>query len=58
MSFFVLSSASRTAVNDLSVDTSSSAPPRQPSRPVKPAAKKAFAYNMASAPDESEFTRF
>ncbi|WP_122455285.1 methyl-accepting chemotaxis protein [Pseudomonas viridiflava] len=58
MSFFVLSSASRTAVNDLSVDSSSSAPPRQPSRPVKPAAKKAFAYNMASAPDESEFTRF
>ena len=58
MSFFVLSSASRTAVNDLSVDSSSSAPPRQPSRPVKPAPKKAFAYNMASAPDESEFTRF
>ncbi|MBP0942207.1 methyl-accepting chemotaxis protein [Pseudomonas alliivorans] len=58
MSFFVLSPASRVAVNDISVDTSGSTPPRQPSRPVKTAPKKAFAYNMASAPDESEFTRF
>ncbi|MEE5072449.1 methyl-accepting chemotaxis protein [Pseudomonas alliivorans] len=58
MSFFVLSPASRVAVNDISVDTSGSTPPRQPSRPVKTTPKKAFAYNMASAPDESEFTRF
>ncbi|EPM91895.1 methyl-accepting chemotaxis protein, partial [Pseudomonas syringae pv. actinidiae ICMP 18804] len=26
--------------------------------PVQPPARKAFAHNMASAPDESEFTRF
>ncbi|RMM10871.1 hypothetical protein APX70_08044, partial [Pseudomonas syringae pv. maculicola] len=33
-------------------------PCRQPPRTVQPPARKAFAHSMASAPDESEFTRF
>ncbi|MFD1682025.1 HAMP domain-containing protein [Pseudomonas rhodesiae] len=57
MSFFVLDTTSRAATQS-SVDSAGSKPTRQPPRPAQPPARKAFAYNMASAPDESEFTRF
>ncbi|WP_411380330.1 methyl-accepting chemotaxis protein [Pseudomonas sp. MPB26] len=57
MSFFVLDSAPRAAVNS-SMENPGSKPNRQPPRPAPQPARKAFAYNMASAPDESEFTRF
>ncbi|MBN2991432.1 MCP four helix bundle domain-containing protein [Pseudomonas cedrina subsp. fulgida] len=58
MSFFVLDSTPRATVQSNTVDSSSNKPNRQPPRPVAQAPRKAFAYNMASAPDESEFTRF
>ncbi|MCD5995667.1 MCP four helix bundle domain-containing protein [Pseudomonas sp. CDFA 602] len=57
MSFFVLDASSRATVQSSAVDTGNK-PNRQPPRPTAPAPRKAFAYNMASAPDESEFTRF
>jgi methyl-accepting chemotaxis protein len=57
MSFFVLDAATK-ATPHSSTDTTGGKPTRQPPRPAQPAARKAFAYNMASAPDESEFTRF
>lgn len=58
MSFFVLDSTPRAAVQDNSVDSPGSKPNRQPPRPKPQAPRKAFAYSLASAPDESEFTRF
>jgi len=57
MSFFVLDASPRATVQSSAVDTGNK-PNRQPPRPAAPAPRKAFAYNMASAPDESEFTRF
>ncbi|MBA1428336.1 MULTISPECIES: methyl-accepting chemotaxis protein [Pseudomonas fluorescens group] len=58
MSFFVLDSTPKAAIQNSSVDSPGSKPSRQPPRPKSPAPRKAFAYNMASAPDESDFTRF
>lgn len=58
MSFFVLDSAPRGAVQSSGVDTPGSKPNRQAPRPKTPAQRKAFAYTMASAPDEADFTRF
>ena len=58
MSFFVLDSTPRAAVQDNSVDSPGSKPNRQLPRPKPQAPRKAFAYSLASAPDESEFTRF
>ncbi|KPZ14731.1 MULTISPECIES: methyl-accepting chemotaxis protein [Pseudomonas syringae group] len=57
MSFFTLDSSPRPTTSGSSIDHRSS-PSRQPPRPVQPPARKAFAHSMASAPDESEFTRF
>lgn len=58
MSFFVLDSAPKAAVQNSSVDSPGSKPNRQVPRPKPPAQRKAFAYTMASAPDEADFTRF
>ncbi|CRM86438.1 Ribose and galactose chemoreceptor protein [Pseudomonas sp. 22 E 5] len=58
MSFFVLDSAPKAVVQNSNPDSPGSKPSRQPPRPAPQAPRKAFAYNMASAPDESEFTRF
>nr|WP_314560054.1 methyl-accepting chemotaxis protein [uncultured Pseudomonas sp.] len=58
MSFFVLDSAPRAAVQTSGVDSPGSKPNRQAPRPNTPAQRKAFAYTMASAPDEADFTRF
>ncbi|AZF31641.1 Methyl-accepting chemotaxis sensor/transducer protein [Pseudomonas sp. R4-35-07] len=57
MSFFVLDSSPKAAVQGRGVD-SAGKPDRQPPRAEQQAPRKAFAYNVASAPDESEFTRF
>ncbi|AZF57860.1 methyl-accepting chemotaxis protein [Pseudomonas sp. R11-23-07] len=57
MSFFVLDSSPKAAVQGRGVD-STGKPDRQPPRAEQQAPRKAFAYNVASAPDESEFTRF
>ncbi|AZF15628.1 methyl-accepting chemotaxis protein [Pseudomonas sp. R3-18-08] len=57
MSFFVLDSSPKAAVQGRSAD-SAGKPDRQPPRAEQQAPRKAFAYNVASAPDESEFTRF
>lgn len=57
MSFFVLDSTPRAAAQNSQLDGPAK-PNRQAPRPLQPAPRKAFAYNMASAPDESEFTRF
>ncbi|SKA94891.1 methyl-accepting chemotaxis protein [Pseudomonas extremaustralis] len=58
MSFFVLDSTPKAAVHSSSVDGPGSKPGHQLQRPKQQAPRKAFAYSMASAPDESEFTRF
>lgn len=58
MSFFVLDASSGAAVQTSSVDSPGNKPSRQPPRPAPQPPRKAFAYTMASAPDESEFTRF
>ncbi|CAM2785790.1 methyl-accepting chemotaxis protein [Pseudomonas fluorescens] len=58
MSFFVLDSAPKAAVQSSSVDSPGSKPNRQQPRPKPQAPRKAFAYTMASAPDEADFTRF
>jgi methyl-accepting chemotaxis protein len=58
MSFFVLDSAPKAAVQSNSVDSPGSKPNRQAPQPKLPAQRKAFAYTMASAPDEADFTRF
>ncbi|AZF42074.1 Methyl-accepting chemotaxis sensor/transducer protein [Pseudomonas sp. R1-43-08] len=57
MSFFVLDSSPKAPVHGRGVD-SAGKPDRQPPRAEQQAPRKAFAYNAASAPDESEFTRF
>ena len=58
MSFFVLDSTPRPAAQSSSVDNAGSKPSHQPPRVKPQPPRKAFAYSMASAPDESEFTRF
>ncbi|WP_248732133.1 methyl-accepting chemotaxis protein [Pseudomonas sp. MWU13-2517] len=58
MSFFVLDATAGAAVQTSSVDSPGNKPGRQPPRSAPQAPRKAFAYNMVSAPDESEFTRF
>jgi methyl-accepting chemotaxis protein len=58
MSFFVLDSTPRPAAQSSSVDNSGNKPSLQPPRVKPQPPRKAFAYSMASAPDESEFTRF
>ncbi|MFP3497062.1 methyl-accepting chemotaxis protein [Pseudomonas sp. SIMBA_059] len=58
MSFFVLDATSGAAVQPSGVDSQGNKPSRQTPRPAPQPARKAFAYTMASAPDESEFTRF
>ncbi|MGZ0717007.1 methyl-accepting chemotaxis protein [Pseudomonas palleroniana] len=58
MSFFVLDATSGAALQTSSVDSPGNKPNRQPPRPAPQPPRKAFAYTMASAPDESEFTRF
>ncbi|WP_339532605.1 methyl-accepting chemotaxis protein [Pseudomonas mucidolens] len=60
MSFFVLDSTSKAAPQGSHVDTpgkSNRQAPR-PAQQAQQAPRKAFAYTMASTPDESEFTRF
>ncbi|WP_439855810.1 methyl-accepting chemotaxis protein [Pseudomonas yamanorum] len=58
MSFFVLDSAPKAAVQSSNVDSPGSQPNRQAPRAKPPTPRKAFAYTMASAPDEADFTRF
>lgn len=58
MSFFVLDSTTKAAIQSSPADSAGSKPTRQPPRPVQQAPRKAFAYSTAGAPDESEFTRF
>ncbi|MDP9530579.1 methyl-accepting chemotaxis protein [Pseudomonas protegens] len=58
MSFFVLDTPPKAALQRSNADNPGNPPSRQPPRPVQPAPRKAFASNMAEAPDEAEFTRF
>ncbi|MBT2341618.1 MULTISPECIES: methyl-accepting chemotaxis protein [Pseudomonas] len=58
MSFFTLDGPSKLASQPLKVDNTPGPSSRKPARAAAPAMPKAFAYSMASAPDESEFTRF
>lgn len=58
MSFFTLDAAPKAANQPAKFDNSSGTSSRKPSRPATQAPQKSFAYNMASTPDESEFTRF
>lgn len=58
MSFFVLDSTTKAAIQSSPADSAGSKPTRQPPRPVQQAPRKAFAYSTVGAPDESEFTRF
>ncbi|MET0613209.1 MAG: methyl-accepting chemotaxis protein [Pseudomonas caspiana] len=58
MSFFTLDAAPKSATQPAKYDGSSGSSSRKPSRPAPQAPQKSFAYNMASTPDESEFTRF
>ncbi|MGN8343137.1 methyl-accepting chemotaxis protein [Pseudomonas sp. SMV71] len=58
MSFFTLDTPPKSASQPLKVDSTPGPSSRKPSRAAVPALPKAFAYSMASAPDESEFTRF
>ncbi|MBC3952453.1 MULTISPECIES: methyl-accepting chemotaxis protein [Pseudomonas] len=58
MSFFTLDAAPKAANQPAKFDNSSGTTSRKPSRPAPQAPQKSFAYNMASTPDESEFTRF
>ena len=58
MSFFVLDSTPKTTAQNSSVEGPGSQPSRQPPRAKPQTPRKAFAYSIASAPDESEFTRF
>lgn len=57
MSFFTLDSTPKAASQPVKFDNTPGSS-RKPSRPAVQAPQKSFAYNMASAPDESEFTRF
>ena len=58
MSFFTLDTPPKSAVQAARVDNTPGPSSRKPARAPAPVMPKAFAYNMASAPDESEFTRF
>ncbi|SCY51297.1 MULTISPECIES: methyl-accepting chemotaxis protein [unclassified Pseudomonas] len=58
MSFFTLDTPPKSAVQVARVDNTPGSSGRKPTRAPAPIMPKAFAYNMASAPDESEFTRF
>ncbi|WP_103310599.1 MULTISPECIES: methyl-accepting chemotaxis protein [unclassified Pseudomonas] len=58
MSFFTLDTPPKSAVQVARVDNTPGSSGRKPARAPAPIMPKAFAYNMASAPDESEFTRF
>jgi len=58
MSFFTLDAQPRSASQPVRFDSTPGPSTRKPSRPAAPAPQKSFAYNMANAPDESEFTRF
>ncbi|WP_349971967.1 methyl-accepting chemotaxis protein [Pseudomonas caspiana] len=58
MSFFTLDAAPKSATQPAKYDGSSGSSSRKPSRPAPQTPQKSFAYNMASTPDESEFTRF
>ncbi|MEH6352938.1 MULTISPECIES: methyl-accepting chemotaxis protein [unclassified Pseudomonas] len=58
MSFFTLDTPPKSAVQVARVDNTPGSSGRKPTRTPAPIMPKAFAYNMASAPDESEFTRF
>ncbi len=58
MSFFTLDSAARPASTPARNDSAPGAPGRKITRQAPPAPQKSFAYTMANAPDESEFTRF
>ncbi|WP_434650744.1 methyl-accepting chemotaxis protein [Pseudomonas sp. D1-2] len=58
MSFFTLDTPPKAALQVARVDNTPGPSSRKPARAPAPVMPKAFAYNMASAPDESEFTRF
>jgi methyl-accepting chemotaxis protein len=58
MSFFTLDTPPKAANQPVKFDNTPGTSSRKPSRPAVQAPQKSFAYNMASAPDESEFTRF
>ena len=58
MSFFTLDTPPKPAAHVARVDNTPGPSSRKPARAPAPIMPKAFAYNMASAPDESEFTRF
>ncbi|SFA84913.1 methyl-accepting chemotaxis protein [Pseudomonas sp. NFIX10] len=58
MSFFTLDTPPKSAVQVARVDNTPGSSGRKPTRAPAPIMPKAFAYNMATAPDESEFTRF
>ncbi|WP_434700157.1 methyl-accepting chemotaxis protein [Pseudomonas sp. D1-1] len=58
MSFFTLDTPAKSAMQSARVDNTPGPSSRKPARTPAPVMPKAFAYNMASAPDESEFTRF
>lgn len=58
MSFFTLDTPPKAASQPVRFDNTPGTSSRKPSRPTVQAPQKSFAYNMASAPDESEFTRF
>ncbi|MFW9270308.1 methyl-accepting chemotaxis protein [Pseudomonas sp. NR3] len=58
MSFFTLDTPPKAVLQVARVDNTPGPSSRKPARAPAPVMPKAFAYNMASAPDESEFTRF
>ncbi|SEO53525.1 MULTISPECIES: methyl-accepting chemotaxis protein [unclassified Pseudomonas] len=58
MSFFTLDAPAKSASQPLKVDNTPGPSSRKAVRAPATVMPKAFAYNMASAPDESEFTRF
>ncbi|AVU77439.1 Methyl-accepting chemotaxis sensory transducer [Pseudomonas sp. E141] len=58
MSFFTLDAPAKSASQPLKVDNTPGPSSRKTARAPAAVMPKAFAYNMASAPDESEFTRF
>ncbi|WLH10586.1 methyl-accepting chemotaxis protein [Pseudomonas hefeiensis] len=58
MSFFTLDAPAKSANQPLKVDNTPGPSSRKTVRAPATVMPKAFAYTMASAPDESEFTRF
>ncbi|WP_413791650.1 MULTISPECIES: methyl-accepting chemotaxis protein [unclassified Pseudomonas] len=58
MSFFTLDTPPKSAIQVARIDNPPGQSSRKPARAATPVMPKAFAYNMANAPDESEFTRF